>query len=313
MKEDRLAEYLPQRGQMRTPPSLVDHLMEAIPPREHRRWLGVNLGPLLAACAAGLLLFATVLWASGGITAVGSASPSPSETALPSVSPEPSALATHTVAPTEGSIGEVAVSSLPIRVEADDEAPVVHGLREGDLVSVLESSNDWYRIEFPYPNPETIEYMFGWIRTNDAEKATLRDVDLGPCPEALLPTLAAMPPQERLRCYGTEPLTLRGWAIAYSNSVAIYSGTPGWLAAVTEIGLMSVPSDIGGPALPVRLDPEIADPWPVGSELNVVGHFGDERSGSCRRTAPPDFSAEANAESALWCRQQFVVERFDLP
>jgi hypothetical protein len=118
-----------------------------------------------------------------------------------------------------------------------------------------------------------------------------------------------MTPAERLRCFGSDPLTFRGTIMPRGSPGAFFDGEPEWLADEAEWELVGVsgPAAEGG-RLELHFPPTI-DITGLASEVNLRGHFDDPMAGECVRAAAVEVWPDQSAlESQLWCRQQFVVE-----
>lgn len=223
---------------------------------------------------------------------------SPARTPSPTAPPQPDPLPAQW-------FGE---ASRPIPVFADPAEPATFAeIAPGESVYVIRSEAEWLRIEFQLVRRAGPEDVFGWIPAELDGTATLRPGALA-CPEdPSVAGIASMSAPERLRCFGAADIELEGWAIGEPIADFIFGGEPAWLATPSRHLLSSIDPLIGGPAFRVHLGPELADEWPIGSEVMVRGHFDDARSADCRRTGPAAASPETPEESVLWCRQRFVV------
>lgn len=244
-------------------------------------------------------------------------SPSPIDASGSSsgLSPSPSAAPQASEPAGAGALfAEVALASLPVYLSPDPGAAVLAEVHEGQLVYIIrQAPAGWARLEFPYLHRTSVEYVFGWVPWQMAGEPAFRRADLAGCGQrADVASLAAMSPAEQLTCLGTQELKLEGWATVEPGAQWLYSGEPAWLATPSSLLLMGVPPELGGPAIPIHLGPRVGEEWPVGSHVTVTATFNHEASASCRRTGQADVDAETDAESILWCQQQFVVEEFHI-
>jgi len=212
---------------------------------------------------------------------------------------------------------EVAVPSVAVVDEPHDGGEVIASLTEFALVMVVDQADQpagWVRIEFAFTGLGGAEYVFGWVPARTPDGLAIRALDLTDCPaEVDVATLAAMLPHERLVCLESEAIELTGWATDEPPSELAYTGQPEWLAVNSSLLIMSVTPIVGGPAIPIHLDPGLDEEWPLGQQVRVTGHFSDRRSESCEREPTlDDLPVESAVESALWCRQQFVVDAIQL-
>lgn len=240
--------------------------------------------------------------------------------------------ATPTVAPavTPGQVTTIAEPLRPgqfaltttddgaVRGEPSDLVPVIDRIAEGLEVYVLEGplmadGRRWYRVQYP---TTAGPYRFGWVR-DPSDTTLLHPFTEAACPivpdgtpwSGGVPHLSGGHPEWVRSCMTGRELTL-GPVIAGRNPSPLASdrGEPAWLATEPSIVVYGV----GGPAgdsgfLGVHADPALAGGIPLEQWLDVTGHFDDPRAGSCRRTVDASAPLESAEESALWCRQQFVV------
>lgn len=218
----------------------------------------------------------------------------------------------ETTEPTERAFepwfGEVAVESLEVYGHPEPGADALARIPEGQLVQVInELPTGWARLEFMYLHPTSTEWIFGWARLGTNIESISR-ADLGPCGSADVATLAAMAPGERHQCFGSEVISLRGWATLDGADAKLFTGRPGWLATPSSFLLMAIDPEVGGPAVPVHLSPAVSAEWPIGDRVVVEVTLNHDASSGCRRSGPSGIDAESEAESTLWCQQQLVVE-----
>jgi hypothetical protein len=170
-----------------------------------------------------------------------------------------------------------------------------------------------------------------WIQSTVAGQDVLRVLPAPACPgAATIGSLAPLLPQDRLRCVGSAEVTLdaRTWlpgAIPTYDVDPAWYGTNGDPAGTTSLfdpgpvtfgpGALATPGAAGA-WIDARVPPGVAR-LPVGVLLRVAGRFDDPSAAGCRRTlanggAGIGLPDEAPADSVTWCREQFVVSRWQV-
>jgi hypothetical protein len=165
-------------------------------------------------------------------------------------------------------------------------------------------------IRIQYLDVASGEWIFGWIRATDARSLVAERATF--CPRRDGPHILSAFPQEALTCLAGDEVNLGTIFIRRRQVLALYDGTPAWLATVGDhLALVSPDGDAG--AMAVHFAPPPAPPGSAGDGWFIVsGHFHDERSATCSRTPRHDpLRAESVAEQTLWCRQQFVISRLE--
>jgi hypothetical protein len=279
---------------------------------EHQRLIVSNWGlPLNDRCAAVAVATFALLVASCQSRVplpIGpSASPAvePSGEASPSVGPTPAA--------PSGIFERLGDLAEPFDVSnSPDSGAAIQSRLEGTIVSVISPSPisnvpRGVAIRVEYTDPETSEWLFGWLRPEAAAAITLKPS--GPCPKADRAHILSALPTEALACFGDESFELSPVYVSElrADKPYRYQGEPGWLADPGRMLAGSSPDGDSG-AMPIHFSPESgAGRLPVGWYA-LKGHFDDARSSTCsRRPTDPSFAVESQAEQTLWCRQQFVV------
>ena len=167
--------------------------------------------------------------------------------------------------------------------------------------------------------------FYAWLPTIDGVRQTLQLIEPARCPaEATIQTLAPLVQQDRLICAGSTTVTIDARS-GQLGSVPLYDVDPAWYG--TNAGPATAALFDPGPARfgpAATLSPEAAGAWieprvppdvpllPFGLFLRVTGQFDHPSAAGCRRAIPNAIAgmglpAEAAAESAQWCREQFVV------
>lgn len=228
------------------------------------------------------------------------------------------------------SVGKVVTTDLVMRsAPGTDEDSRIYDTRlhEPTLLFVIDgpvaaSGYDWYQVQpFALSAAESPAILSGWVAAagKDGEPWIASypiECDRMPQVDALI-ALAGI---ASLACYGDRPLT---FGASYDGPDAIIPSTvsPFWLVGfgyllrpmgcVFECG-PPTPTPHFRPFLFVHRLGGTAFPdgfgHPVGSDVQVTGHFDDPAAQSCRagllpgETAPPPA-----ADTVLLCRTQFVV------
>ncbi len=314
-----------------------------VPPRE-RRW------PVLLAAAALLGLLLGVAAAAGafrdeppldGIVVVPSASPpalgdeaspGPSTSPAPGASdPAPGASGPPAQAApmTADTLAEVVSGRLRIRSEprvADDSIRYEPLLDVGDRVVILDGpvvANDyeWYQVMAWRPGNLYASWPVGWVARGDHDGTSWLRPRADACPTGTITmeVVEALHPQERVACFGDDPLRLRAFVFGGSEpaecaaeaNVACIDG-PAWLTSHGGTAIVDASMDtpsIGGPTL--AFDPEgrvPASALPSGAMVDLEGAFDHPAAGECRPgLAGPDAEPLAATVARLSCRARFVV------
>ena len=154
----------------------------------------------------------------------------------------------------------------------------------------------------------------GWVAAGDTAEAFIQLVDPRCAPRPVnLATLEAMQPWEQLACFGPEQITLEG-TFGCTGCAASAPGTfePGWLAHPMNFNFLSVDPNARIGPFAMRFAPSGPPPPTAGQIIRVVGHFDDPTAGSCAISpGEPPVPLDPLA-TALYCREQFVVESFEV-
>jgi hypothetical protein len=167
-------------------------------------------------------------------------------------------------------------------------------------------------------------------------RPTLRHKDPAACPDvATIASLARLVPPDRLRCTGDAEISMdvRTWLPA---SYTGYEVDPAWFGSSSDLRRSVALFDAGddpfakdaprtaeaaGFWVDARVPPAAGD-LPPGMFVRVTGRFGDPAADGCVRRRNPELAAlappgsglplEAKADSVEWCREQFVVSKWEV-
>ena len=269
-----------------------------------------------------------------------SAAPSAPASTAPSGGPVASGIASPVVTAPEGVIPpgsavRVVADGLRMRDAPSTDAVLVetlpanqllvvgHAPQRGDFGPVSGGGLDWYPVirladltELPplSDGPVSTESAFGWVAGGDASEAYLelvtprcaaRPVDLA--------TLEAMLPWEQLACFGDESITIEG-TFGCGGCGGLFPGTfePIWIAHPNNFNLLSVDASARIGPFSIRLVPEGMEQPDQASILRVTGHFDDGAAAGCSIAPGEPPVAIDPAIAVLFCREQFVVETFEV-
>jgi hypothetical protein len=228
----------------------------------------------------------------------------------------------------------VSVATLNVRDAPTTGASTRGKMSEGDLAilrgfgAIRADGYVWYqasrisglRGELPALPSDLLEGEFdlsGWIAVGDGSTTYATPLPAR-CPSATdLVSLSPMLPGEQLSCFGAETLELEG-TFGCGDCGGYVPGyfLPLWLAHPIALGLLSADPEIRLGDLVLHFPPDVSEPA-VGSIIRVGGHFDDPRASSCSiSTVEGSDLAEPvpipSADAAQYCRQQFVVETYDV-
>jgi hypothetical protein len=287
-----------------------------------------------------LLTLATVLFLAGCAAPNTGSAPTGSPTDLPS--PAASAFEpTSSSSPAAGTIAvdrlaKSTVDGLAVRATAGTAGAQLGTIDTGQLGFLVAGpvSADgyaWYQLAalgLP-PNagceppvrttPFTCPDWVGWVAGGQPGGQAWLEATTLPCPpspmnvEALISDsapLGSRTPLERLACYGSTQIRVRGWFPKIPENVGL-GGTCGPPSAVSWLVCLGLSyNTLGtsesapfGSGIQVAIDPASGVTMPArGQWLEVVGHLDDPAARDCR-----DFGGgEVNA--VLSCRSEFVAE-----
>ena len=269
------------------------------------------------------------------LSTVPSPSDVPSATSAPAATPSLSSVASPSP---EASlslgtdvIAEVVTTDLVMRTapEVSAESIVFPGrLNPGDRLYLVEGpvsadGFEWYlgspyaaRVNEEADGASLVWVRFGWVAAADkAGEAWIAPIE-PECPAvASVASLAALPLEMRLACFGQEPVTLEGEVSCSIAGPPIPTPEPDWLTwnACYMVPPGAPPYEPTGGSREV-----ITVHYPPGAErvesaLSLTGHFDDPRSSECRANAPTpegDLYSEGlnDREAQLRCRASFVVD-----
>lgn len=183
---------------------------------------------------------------------------------------------------------------------------------------------DWY-LGSPYEaqvNEEAdgtsqLWVRFGWVAAADKTgDAWIVPIEADCPPDATIDTLADLPLELQLACFGEGPISLDGTVSCANLGPPIPTPEPAWL---TWDACFVVPPDappynpMGGPqrVVGIHYPPEAER---LTGALRITGHFDDPRSAECKFFVPtPEgdvYSQDLyHREQQLRCRASFVVDR----
>jgi hypothetical protein len=127
-----------------------------------------------------------------------------------------------------------------------------------------------------------------------------------PAHRATIATIAWMPRHERVRCFGSSTLRLRGWLGPPIDR--LHWGCSAWLQCSWSIWLGPVRGMAweGGGAIDLTPIPALQGLLTMGPTwLEVTGHFADPLARKCRERGWAPFETKRSAVRA--CRSRFVV------
>jgi len=318
---------------------------QADPPRERTPWpmiIGVAVLGLLAL----LLLLLVLTRDPDGGTATGSATPTPSTSAGASVagSASPSASPGSTADPSDPSgvatdlVVATTVDALIVRGQPGTGAERLGTLENGALSFVAGGPTEadgfgWYLVSglgLP-PNtgcageldtePFNCPVWFGWVASaSEAGEPWLVVHDLA-CPEEPHSTenlAIARTSLERLACFGSSPITFRGWwpelPDGLGGACAAQDEPSGWLLC-QNINYNSVliddTQDFGGIGIRLSVDPESGVTMPErGTWIELTAHLDDPAAQGCDEAAGalPQPDPRAPEQIVLDCRAEMVVD-----
>lgn len=321
----------------------------SLPPPSHKRRPWAVLG-IIAAGLTAIVVGAVIAVAFTGPDGVGFAGATPSTSSSasaslapssqdPTVSAAPSSVpsATPTAVPTpppnaelpNRSIADVQVDELNLRAAGNESAETLGQLRAGARVFTIGApeatgGTHWYRVAVaagPYSGArECEEYRYcqsdiGWVASPITGDPWLEAVDLG-CPSSPMTAkdLALLTPLERLHCFGTQEITVRG---TIDHPCCGHLGPlrydPPWLAL--PVG----PYFHGESSLLFRMDPSAGLNVPErGAVVEATAHLDDPASPSCRQSLDPEFTEDVEVELSapawvvLSCRMQLVITEYEV-
>lgn len=171
----------------------------------------------------------------------------------------------------------------------------------------------------PTPIPDwDADEVFGWFAAGTRNTDYVTRVDPRCTDEVSLRNVAAMTPFERVTCLGDETIEVEGSFECNACTSHIFGEyEPSWLANPNVLGyLWDVPSE--GPGLNLRFPPAMDRPE-EGTRIRVQGHMSDAAAADCIMDMdywwPPENivnHAVPDVVARHLCRQEFVVERYDI-
>jgi hypothetical protein len=237
-----------------------------------------------------------------------------------------------------GSWVATAVDGLRVRQAPGTAAPSLATLPIGTSATIVEGPVEadgypWYALAWPgLPSIGGCEencWTFGWAAAADTDGTAWLTAADPPCPAdpvSTVATLAAMPPGERLACFGNDEVTVTGYLAPETEGRGCnpgYDHEPAWLGPC-PIGFLQAKEtrfELEGPEMAANVHVQVGTcdfggrspescpfvPY-IGQWVQVTGHFDDEASSAC--TIQPREGSEAiitEAYAVYLCRERFVV------
>ena len=269
--------------------------------------------------AAGVFRQLLYLDAGGALGSLRSLTDTSFPATRPDVTPGP---ATTPVVLAPGSLVEVLPPGLTLYLTPDGTGDTLSSLPRGDRLWIVDGPRQvngaaWYRVQWQ-PTP-TYDGIPAWIPALvDGHPIVAPVGPRCPSPVADVVDLLDLHPAERLLCFADRPITLGPVMLADgTNATSQATGSPAWLADSAKVRMFGRegPEGVDG-ALLVRAAPDAtisgqARTLPMGTWLEVTGHFDDPASATCQRSWAPEengsISPETPAEQVFECREQFVI------
>ena len=201
----------------------------------------------------------------------------------------------------------------PFKLRPPAALMVVEGPRQVD-------DTPWYRV-YVVQRPgltATRQDFFAWIPGIIEGERTIKLDGVEGCRPSNVAGIAEMSVIGRARCFGTSSITLEGHSSLRRTAVRP-TVRPAWLG--TEVEATTVTLNQAGadardpnrdvPWVELRIPPGVVTP-PFDFDLRVIGQFNHPDAAVCTRRGArelglPVLPDEDPADSAVWCRGQFVV------
>ena len=315
--------------------------------RSSVRWLLVAATLLLVASLGAALAVGSGLVKLPFVLVVASATPEPSATPLGSGTPAPSSSTTPTSSESPAAsaividgLAKTTVDSLTVRATPGTAGARLGTIDTGAMGFVLAGpvSADgyaWYQLSalgLPSnagcePPVQTTPFncpdWLGWVAAGQPGQAWLEATTL-PCPaspmnlDAIVLLAAPGPhtPIERLACYRSASIRVRGWwpeipagaGLGGACGLAV-PPNPAWLVCqnINYNGLViSESAGFEGVGMKISIDPATGVTMPPrGQWVEVVGHLDDPAARDCAPVASGD---QDPVRVVLTCRTEFVLE-----
>ena len=208
------------------------------------------------------------------------------------------------------SAGQWAVVTKPAGMVAhvdpseQDEATAFVG--HGERVFVVEGAisagdSTWVPVQLGDPD----QPAFGWILQGRG-LTPLQPTSPPPCPrEPNVLSVVYLAPAERLVCFGAQNVTFQAGQFQAAPGNPGLAGDPGWLGGPLSLRVWGeLGIDSPGGSLSVATPPGLTIPVGAGW-YRIQGHFDDPASAGCSVSIAGRMLPAT--QSALWCREQFVV------
>jgi hypothetical protein len=306
------------------------------------RWL-LLAATLLLVASLGALAIGSGLIKLPFVVDVVSPTPSPSTSTLDSETPEPSSSASTAPTPVPvvmiDGLAKSTVDGLRVRATPGTAGAPLGTIDTGVMGFVLAGpvSADgytWYQLaaiglppnagcEPPFlTTPFNCPDWLGWVAAGQPGSQPWLSPTTLPCPaspmnlDALfnVPTLGTLTPVERLACYGSTSIRVRGWWPQLPTGGLggacglVVKPNPFWLVCqnvnYNELVISDSAAEVVG--MKISIDPAtgVAMP-PRGQWVEVVGHLDDPAARDC---APVESGEQDPVRAVLTCRTEFAVE-----
>lgn len=265
--------------------------------------------------------------------------PSASPSTAPTAGPSPTAAIGKLDVLPPGSAIEVRVAELNLRKSPSTGAARVEILKRGQILVVSPYDNVWFGAGPVMKNGYTwypvmklqnatdsgdlpalpgrpiligTEIEIGWIATDNGTSSYV--TQLPPrCPTTVdLVNVEAMLSAERLACFGGGPIVLEGtWGCPACGAELMGEFEPIWLNYPQSLSFLSInPHEQGGPVI-LRFRPEGPSEPANGAIIRATVHVDDPAAAGCSIKIQ-DQAATPKATAVLYCREQLVVESYEV-
>ena len=235
-----------------------------------------------------------------------------------------------------GSAVVVVVDELNMRERPSTSAPVIGGVSRGNVLTIsgppVESGEYiWYQGVYVWGSPADVPALPGWLSPPVGERpsgwvaastgATSYLEQMEPrCPAVVdLKNVVAMLPFERLECFGGRTIELKGSIGCVPCSPEIFGQyAPDWLTNPNRVDDLLWERYMRGGTVMLRFPPDGPGRPNAGEIISVRGHFRDAAAEKCELgLAFPwadsfRFHPVGPTVARQLCRQQFVVERYEV-
>lgn len=306
-------------------------------------WVLIAVALLLALAVGGAVLVGSGIVKLPFIVVVASATPEPSAASQGSGTPAPSQSASTTPtaspSPVIDGLAKSTVDGLTVRATPGTAGARLGTIDTGAMGFVLAGpvSADgyaWYQLaalglppnagcEPPFQTtPFNCPDWLGWVAAGQPGSQPWLAPTTLPCPaspmnlEALILEPAPRTPLERLACYGSTSIRVRGWWPQIPDDAGLGGAcgrvvppNPAWLVCqnINYNGLsISESAGFEGVGVKISIDPATGVTMPPrGQWVEVVGHLDDPAARDCAPVASGD---QDPVKVVLTCRSELVAE-----